>query len=78
MMPGETIATGAAASCGTCGVTPQLEILTSGGGANIYIGTRCKCGPYSRESDYLPSQEVASQILAGLGTTDPTKIPSLR
>lgn len=56
-LPGETIATGANPTCGDCRVTPELEILRSGAG--LYIGTRCHCGPYSRESGYYATHEEA-------------------
>lgn len=56
-LPGETIATGASPTCSDCRVTPELEILRSGAG--LYIGTRCQCGPYSRESGYYATREEA-------------------
>jgi hypothetical protein len=52
VMPGETLATGADPTCDECGVTPQLRVFASNAG--YYIGTRCGCGPYSRESVYYP------------------------
>jgi hypothetical protein len=61
--PGETIATGAAATCSECGVTPKLDIYSSPGGAGYYIGTYCKCGPYSRESDYFDDRVDAQIVL---------------
>jgi len=78
MTPGETIATGATATCGGCGVTPRLQVCTSGGGANHYLGTMCECGPYSRESDYFPSRTLAEAALALLGTDDPTRASPMR
>jgi hypothetical protein len=56
-LPGETIATGANKTCDDCGVTVELKVLQSSAG--YYIGTRCECGPYSRESDYYSSFESA-------------------
>lgn len=61
MIEGETIATGAPATCPDCQVTVKLEVLQSGAG--YYIGTRCNCGPYSRESDYYKHREVAKAAL---------------
>jgi len=78
MIPGETICSGAAATCPECGTKPELEVLTSGGGRNVYIGTRCKCGPYTRESDYFPTREMAQGVLDSLPTKDPTKVGAMR
>lgn len=58
MLPGETILSGAPATCSDCGLTPKLEVLRSAAG--FYIGTRCNCGPYSRESGYYPDSESAA------------------
>lgn len=60
-LPGETIATGASKTCSECGITPNLDIYHSGGG--YYIGTRCKCGPYSRESGYYKTFKLAEIAL---------------
>lgn len=58
MLPGETIASGAADICPDCKTKMELQVLRSGGG--YYIGYACsKCGPYSRESGYYPSREAA-------------------
>ena len=56
-LKGETIATGAAATCEDCGVKPPLEVHRSAAG--YYIGTYCNCGPYSRESGYYDSHDDA-------------------
>ena len=61
MLTGETIATGAAATCTDCGTTPKLQVLSSRAG--WYIGTQCECGQYSRESDYYRSEAVAKLAL---------------
>ena len=61
MLKGETISTGALKTCPECGVTPKLEVLHSAVG--YYIGTQCKCGPYSRESLYYPLKEIADAAL---------------
>ena len=60
-LPGETIATGAPKVCPDCGVRLVLEVLRSAAG--YYVGTRCHCGPYSRESGYYPNEEVAEAAL---------------
>ncbi len=60
MFPGETIATGAAKTCSDCGVTPKLQVCKSNA---YYIGTYCDCGPYSRESDYYDTRELAEKAL---------------
>ena len=60
-MPGETIASGANPTCNDCGVTPALEVCQSPAG--YYIGTYCKCGPYSRESGYYKSAIVVSKLI---------------
>lgn len=61
MIPGETIATGAATTCPDCKVTPHLDVCRSAAG--YYVGTYCDCGPYSRESDYYPTWEAAKAAL---------------
>jgi hypothetical protein len=62
MLPGETIASGGASTCPDCGVIPKLQVCSSPAG--YYIGTYCNCGPYSRESEYYPTREVAEKWLA--------------
>ena len=63
MIPGETILTGAKATCGSCRITPTLDVQSSAGGTRHYVGTRCECGPYSRESEYFKSKEHAEAAL---------------
>jgi len=65
MIPGETIASGADTTCGVCGITPKLEVLMSSAG--YYIGTRCNCGPYSRESGYYKTRKLAEEALSSGG-----------
>jgi len=60
-LPGETIATGAPATCEDCGVAVTLEVQISAAG--FYVGTWCECGPYSRESGYYPTREKAEVAL---------------
>lgn len=61
IIKGETIATGASRKCSDCGETPPLEVLRSPAGS--YIGTRCQCGPFSRESGYYKTDEEAKAAL---------------
>jgi len=61
MLKGETISSGALKTCPECGVTPALQVLKSAAG--YYIGTQCKCGPYSRESFYYPLKALADAAL---------------
>jgi hypothetical protein len=60
-LSGETLRTGAPATCGDCGVTPALEILRSPAG--YYIGTECACGPYTRETGYYKLEKDATLAL---------------
>jgi hypothetical protein len=61
MLEGETLASGAPKTCPDCQVTPQLQVLRSAAG--WYIGTICDCGPYSRESLYIATKEIADEAL---------------
>jgi len=58
---GETLATGAASTCSDCHTILKLEVCKSAAG--YYVGSMCKCGPYSRESGYYPSYETAKDAL---------------
>ena len=40
-------------NCSDCGDPLHLQVLQSAAG--WYIGSHCKCGPYSRESGYFGS-----------------------
>jgi hypothetical protein len=62
VMPGETLLTGAPATCKDCGVELGLKVLRSAAG--YYIGSQCYCGPYSRESGYYKTREEAEKDLA--------------
>ena len=57
MLPGETIASGAPPRCEDCDTMPKLAVYLSGAG--FYIGTYCQCGPYTRESGYYRTRELA-------------------
>lgn len=59
MLPGEDHVPD---KCDDCGVELKLQVLRSAAG--YYIGTWCNCGPYSRASDYFPTQEAAAAELA--------------
>ncbi len=59
MIPGETKRSGAPVTCAECGETPPFEVLMSNAG--FYIGTRCDCGPRSRESEYDQRHEDAER-----------------
>ena len=48
VLQGETISTGAPETCPDCSTKVKLGVYRSAAG--YYIGTYCKCGPYSRES----------------------------
>lgn len=57
MLKGETIHSGAPCMCEECGEFLKEEVLSTPAG--YYIGTRCCCGPYSRESHYYKSYKEA-------------------
>lgn len=61
MLPGETIRTGASPVCEDCGTKLEMQILRSNAG--YYVGTACRCGPYSRESGYYASHQEAKMAL---------------
>ena len=61
MIPGETLLSGAEKTCPGCHVMPELKVQMSGAG--YYIGTRCNCGPYSRESGYYKTRALAEDAL---------------
>lgn len=60
-LPGETLASGADPRCPDCGKMGKLDVYMSAAG--YYIGTYCDCGPYTRESDYYPTHEIAERAL---------------
>lgn len=60
MIRGETLASGAPAVCPDCGLTVRVGVRWSAAG--WYIGGWCNCGPYSRESGYYRSEDVAREI----------------
>lgn len=61
MHPGETIGSGAPSTCPECKTTVEPKVMRSAAGH--YVGTMCKCGPYTRESGYYPTAEAAQKAL---------------
>ena len=61
-LPNETITTGAEPRCPDCQRMPRLDVHRSGAG--YYVGSWCRCGPYSRESGYYPTRAAAAAALA--------------
>jgi len=55
MLEGETLRSGASATCDECGVQVKLAVCQSAAG--YYIGTNCNCGPYTRETGYYETLE---------------------
>lgn len=47
--------------CDSCGTDLVPEVLYSAAG--FYIGTKCKCGPSSRESAYFATRGEAEEEL---------------
>ena len=47
--------------CPTCGGIPQVAVYRSGKG--FYVGSWCRCGPYSRQSGYYSNRESAEVAL---------------
>lgn len=62
MIEGETLLSGASETCCECGETVRLGVYLSAAG--YYVGTRCRCGPYTRESGYYATEREASEALA--------------
>lgn len=53
MLPDETVSSGGSAFCDSCKTRARLGVYHSNAG--YYVGYRCNCGPYSRESGYYAS-----------------------
>lgn len=62
-LPGETGHIGTV--CPDCKQTLVAKVLPSGAG--WYIGTRCECGPYSRESFHYYPSAVSAQLALDSG-----------
>jgi hypothetical protein len=57
---------GAALPCPDCKTRPKLGVYRSAAG--YYVGSYCRCGPYSRESAYFRTRAeavLASEIAGG-------------
>jgi len=61
-LPGETLYSGVPRTSADCGVELVARVCRSGAG--FYIGSCCRCGPYSRESGYFASRAEAEALLA--------------
>jgi hypothetical protein len=60
MLPGETIASGAPATCPNCKTEAVPGVYSSAAG--YYFGTYCECGPYTRETIYFATREEAVRV----------------
>jgi hypothetical protein len=56
-----TIADGGAPRCEDCAKMPKFDVYRSAAG--FYVGTYCDCGPYTRESGYYLTRELAQADL---------------
>lgn len=55
----------------SCGAELPFEVLQSAAG--FYLGYFCpNCGPWSRESEYFPSQKTAEAFMKSLKDEDDT------
>jgi hypothetical protein len=61
-LPGETLDSGAPDRCEDCG--SELVARACGSSAGSYIGSCCRCGPYSRDSGYFATRDEAEAMLA--------------
>lgn len=62
MLPGECLMADAPSVCPNCQQVPRTSIHREDRGS--WVQTWCDCGPYSRETDYLPSHEHAEAFLS--------------
>ncbi len=63
-LPGETLASGAAATCSDCNTQVKFEVCRSAAG--FFVGTVCACPwqeVYSRESGYYKTRDEAQVAL---------------
>ena len=58
----DTIPARAERGCATCQTRPEPDVFRSGGG--FYVGRWCRCGPFSRDSDYYEERPDAARALA--------------
>jgi len=72
-MPGEITGGELQVKCSECGTILSLSVCHSGAG--YYLGYWCpECGPYGRESGYMPTEEQAEQELRLLQSGDPSGV----
>ena len=60
VLPLETIHRGAPNICPDCKTKLKMEVMKT---CAYYVGTQCKCGPYSRETEYFNTREQATDAL---------------
>jgi len=60
VLPKETITRGAPGTCSDCGTVLEFEVMHTNA---YYVGTRCECGPYSRETQYWQTRAEAERAL---------------
>ena len=48
-------------ACSACNTELVPKVMSTMGG--YYVGTSCKCGPFSRETDYFKTEEEAQEVL---------------
>jgi hypothetical protein len=58
----DTIPARAERGCATCQTRPEPSVYRSGAG--FYVGRWCRCGPFSRDSNYYETREQAEKALA--------------
>jgi hypothetical protein len=51
--------------CDTCDTALTPQVMSTMGG--FYVGTACKCGPFSRETDYFGTEAEARTALTQEG-----------
>ncbi len=78
MLPNEPVFESGTESCPDCKIVLRLEVLFSAAG--FYIGTRCECGPYSRESGYYFTETDAALALSSgqFGRRPDLPVPATR
>jgi hypothetical protein len=61
-LPGETLRLGADPVCDRCHMHAVVDVYRSGAG--WFVGSRCECGPYTRESAYYPTEQACREAWA--------------
>ncbi len=64
MIPGETILSGGESACPDCKTVFEFEVMKT---CAWFVGTQCKCGANSRETDYFKTKEEAEKVLQEFG-----------